>query len=818
MASLIEKLVSTYPEQNPFTIDPPVPNLTPVESPDVLKKITLEAIPTALETARRTALNPFMSLYGDNPLEAAEGVAGRNAPPLTSYVQPPPLPQLTVENLEFLTKLNPTGRTPVYKVRIDDTVYALKMFRDKDPDQEYIKEEVGWPMFRFRRESEAYAHLLHYGACDRGVVPRCYGWFELSDADIQRCYALPPSEDDPEYLVQLRNAADIKRWGPDYPYIEPTLLDDRRPPKALLLEYLSDAQQVSISNVTPKIAEAALRALYEIHASLVWIDFDESTCGSEKFFKKKLTRSALLFELAQGWSLFYQSLETKATCSPWSKADADSGKPTRHSPDKALAPVWRMGKALRYFELCLSCVLTDQLGKGSPLLYLQLPSQPLVIVNSVRDALNLMDKRSYIYSDKPQSVMDEIVGWNWILPSAPYGQTWRHVRRYFHQHFHAGVVHRYRDVQLREVQAYLRRVLEVDGGKASLDSVNHLFSAIILDIIYGIKVTGLDDPILSIIQQAAISFSEMKMPGAFLVDTFPILRHIPSWVPGVTFRKYGIIHRPKAAAMKDLPFSKTREDITSGIAASSVALRLIETLEKRYKGTDLYAEHEEYVKAAAGSGYGAAVETSYTTTGWFILAMALHPHVQQKAQDELDRVIGQDRLPVHEDFGSLHYIQAVFRETLRWMPALPFGVPHRVMVEDDYLGFRIPEGSMIVPNIWSMSHDVEDYTNPEAYDPDRFCKNGRIDPDVRDPATYVFGFGRRICPGRYFAQDNLLLTFASILAVFNIRAALGEDGRPVHLSPESAASGEGLFYHPERLDCVFVPRSARIVEVLNKDA
>lgn len=77
--------------------------------------------------------------------------------------------------------------------------------------------------------------------------------------------------------------------------------------------------------------------------------------------------------------------------------------------------------------------------------------------------------------------------------------------------------------------------------------------------------------------------------------------------------------------------------------------------------------------------------------------MAMYPHVQEKVQRELDHVIGQDRLPVHQDCDSLPYLQAVLCETLRWVPALPLGIAHRVMVEDEYKGFRISEGATIVP-------------------------------------------------------------------------------------------------------------------------
>ena len=88
---------------------------------------------------------------------------------------------------------------------------------------------------------------------------------------------------------------------------------------------------------------------------------------------------------------------------------------------------------------------------------------------------------------------------------------------------------------------------------------------------------------------------------------------------------------------------------------------------------------------------------SFSTTSWFIVAMALHPHVQAKAQAELDKLLKLSRLPEHGDREHLPYCQAVLLETLRWRPAVPLSIPHRLMVDDVYNGYHLPAGSLIVP-------------------------------------------------------------------------------------------------------------------------
>lgn len=80
--------------------------------------------------------------------------------------------------------------------------------------------------------------------------------------------------------------------------------------------------------------------------------------------------------------------------------------------------------------------------------------------------------------------------------------------------------------------------------------------------------------------------------------------------------------------------------------------------------------------------------------------MVLNSDVQKKAQQELDRVVGPNRFPEFSDRDALPYINAVVKEIIRWHSVLPLGVSHRVMEEDEYKGFRIPAGTILVPNAW----------------------------------------------------------------------------------------------------------------------
>lgn len=96
----------------------------------------------------------------------------------------------------------------------------------------------------------------------------------------------------------------------------------------------------------------------------------------------------------------------------------------------------------------------------------------------------------------------------------------------------------------------------------------------------------------------------------------------------------------------------------------------------------------------------AGSETTATALNNFMLCMTLFPEAQKKAQEELDRVVGQDRLPDWEDEKDLPYVRSLIKEVLRWRPANKFGMTHATSEDDWYEGHFIPKGSVAVLNWW----------------------------------------------------------------------------------------------------------------------
>ncbi|KZP06538.1 cytochrome P450 [Athelia psychrophila] len=132
--------------------------------------------------------------------------------------------------------------------------------------------------------------------------------------------------------------------------------------------------------------------------------------------------------------------------------------------------------------------------------------------------------------------------------------------------------------------------------------------------------------------------------------------------------------------------------------------------------------------------------------GNFVFAMIQYPAVQRRAQAELDSVLGPDRLPTFDDMPALPYLSAITKECHCWEVVLPLAVPHMLAADDEYRGWLLPSGTLVIPNSLNRAilNDPTVYPDPSVFNPERFLKSEKIDPEVQDPQMAVFGYGRRI--------------------------------------------------------------------------
>ncbi|XP_010931545.1 p-coumarate 3-hydroxylase [Elaeis guineensis] len=142
----------------------------------------------------------------------------------------------------------------------------------------------------------------------------------------------------------------------------------------------------------------------------------------------------------------------------------------------------------------------------------------------------------------------------------------------------------------------------------------------------------------------------------------------------------------------------------------------------------------------------AGMDTTVITVEWAMAELVRNPKVQEKVQEELDRVIGYERIMSEADFQNLPYLQCVVKESLRLHPPTPLMLPHKATANVKIGGYDIPKGSNVHVNVWAIARDPQIWKNPLEYRPERFAEEN-IDIKGNDFRVLPFGAGRRVCPG-----------------------------------------------------------------------
>jgi len=224
------------------------------------------------------------------------------------------------------------------------------------------------------------------------------------------------------------------------------------------------------------------------------------------------------------------------------------------------------------------------------------------------------------------------------------------------------------------------------------------------------------------------------------------------------------------------------------------------------------AADEATKKWMSGGAYSGGVDTILAVMTRFVFNMIMHPEIQRRAQEEIDALTGGRRLPTTDDKASLPYIDALIQEALRWNVIGPFAIPHRVVQDDEYRGYIIPKGSIVISNLWTISRDPEHYPDPDEFKPERFLKADSGNQPM-DPRLYVFGIGRRNCVGRYFVDVALYTVIVTLLATFTISKPLDENGG--EYVPEIKFFGDTI-REVEPFEARIRPRSAQVPQLLRE--
>ncbi|EEU40253.1 uncharacterized protein NECHADRAFT_33767 [Fusarium vanettenii 77-13-4] len=449
----------------------------------------------------------------------------------------------------------------------------------------------------------------------------------------------------------------------------------------------------------------------------------------------------------------------------------------------------------------------------SDIIHVKSLGRSIVVLNSVEAARDVLEKKGANFCDRPRFTLLEVMGWGKTLTFLPYGRRWQMHRRLLQTSFSNTNVRQWHKLQITEARRTVRNMM---GKPSSWEtSLRRLAVAIVLQVSYGTEVPKDDDPYIQIANNAMYATGNGGAPANSIVDLIPLARHLPDWIVRDWSLRFARQWRWAIQKLHDVPFA----------AAQS------EHLLRQYRRNEENGQEQEWslddIKGAAGAVFIAGADTTWATCVIFILNMVLHPEIQEKARSQLDSVIGPDRLPNFSDRASLPYIEHIVQEIYRWSPLAPLGIPHKSLQDDVYQGMFIPKvpalhrlrgtweslissRTVVYANAHAMAHDERIYRAPHDFNPDRY--EPLVNGGAGEPFPVGnFGFGRRVCVGRFLADNSVWIMVATMLATLEFRKKMGPDGSPIEPRVQFTNGGT---CHPEHFECDIRPRSHKAAELI----
>lgn len=320
-------------------------------------------------------------------------------------------------------------------------------------------------------------------------------------------------------------------------------------------------------------------------------------------------------------------------------------------------------------------------------------------------------------------------------------------------------------------------------------TITNAVSNIISSLIFGHRFEYSDDSFRKVLELDNDAILLAGLARTQLYDAFPgLMKYIPGPHHTVHARYYEILDFLR----KEI--EKHQEDWNPDDPRDYIDVFLAE-MEKR-RDDPQAGFNTETLLICTLDLIEAGTESSATTLRWGLAYMINYPEIQEKVQQEIDRVVGQSRQPTMADRPKLPYTNAVIHEVQRMGNIVPNGFPKMASKDTTLGGYFIPKGTSVTMILGSVLKDKSEWATPEVFNPEHFLdSNGQF---LRKEAFLPFSAGKRVCLGESLARMELFLFFAALLQRFTFSAVPGE--------MPSLEPVMGFTYSPQEFRMLALPR------------
>ncbi|RKP15211.1 cytochrome P450 [Piptocephalis cylindrospora] len=405
-------------------------------------------------------------------------------------------------------------------------------------------------------------------------------------------------------------------------------------------------------------------------------------------------------------------------------------------------------------------------------------------------------------SSEALSAMAIVVFW-----APPHNEKWKHNRKLFTTAFSKRAVKGYGPIIDAEARQMLKEIHAVAGASPEGADFRNYTSYFTLNVLlgatFGERMDSVNDPLAQDIFQVSQDVFRNTGTSTNLVDFLPALR--PLLYP--TVRHIHKMQEKRVGTIRALIKNLRARLNDPSIEVPECMGKYI--LEAQDEGII----DEMDVIALIGDTEAAGTDTTATFLHVMLLTLAKYPEIQKRAQAEVDRVIGRDRLPTAEDYAELPYVQCLIREQWRFRPIGYLNIPHAAREDFYFRGNLIRKGTWIITCYYEEQMNPDVYPDPTTYKPERWldsvhrtiCEETIGSQEKR--STWLFGEGRRVCPGMILAEAELSNAITHFLWAFNVTPGTGEE---IDLSIHES----GLTNQARRHRLHFSPRFPEVLSML----
>ncbi|KAJ9483385.1 hypothetical protein VN97_g10023 [Penicillium thymicola] len=447
---------------------------------------------------------------------------------------------------------------------------------------------------------------------------------------------------------------------------------------------------------------------------------------------------------------------------------------------------------------------------------IRLGREQWIYINSPAAVKEIFDKQSHHSSSRAASpVVSDILSGGMRFLLMPYTPHWRKLRAIVHKLLTPKSSNTFIPSQEFEAKQLLWDILTDNENQENFYMhIRRYTTSVVMTSTYGRRIPVWDCEDIREIYGLMDEFSKAVTPGKYMAETLPVLTKLPAWMQWWRKEALRSFNRQAAIWMKYWTGLMTQMD--QGQAPECFVKQFIETDYEKNNISELQASF------VAGTMIEAGSETTSSALNSCVKYFAAYPEAQIKAFEEIQRVVGEDRIPTFKDEPDLPYIRACVKEVLRIRPVTSIGSPHYTTADIVYKAYFIPANTVVSINQYALHFDPNRYENPDDFIPDRYLNHSlkagayaaHPDPYARD--HFDFGAGRRICPGMHLAENSLFITIACIIWAFEVLPPM-ENGKVGTVDVSDAAYEDGANTLPKSSKLRFVPRSPATESTLRKE-